>query len=345
MKMGRVKREFNEAILYHLLVVMLLLVPHAIYTIYIARVDIKLYFWNIIVIDGLLLFMIYINLYYLIPVYHREKRYVRYFILLGMLVGIFIYASHLMDNLIQKELKYPDEPIIYFIVSTAVKIVQYLLFSFFLFNLKEKYEQKRLMNEIQMESLRTEINYLRSQINPHFLFNTLNNLYGLALEKSDKAPEIIMRLSKIMDYMLYESEDATVYLKYDIENLRNYIEIERIRQGNNAVINFKQTGLLNSQKIVPLLLLPLVENGFKHGINKQIKNAFLDIHVFVAANSVKLSVTNNYKASLGIEADSRNGIGLNNLRRRLQLFYPNKHELITGEKESKYEAQLKISLS
>ncbi len=338
-------KVLNGPIVYHLLVFMLLVVPHAIYTNYILRKDLMLYLLNILVNDGLLLSIIYINLYYLIPVFHKKKKYPTYFILLGLLVGIFIYASYLMAGLIQKTLKFMEEPIFYFIVSTTVNIVQYLLISFFLYNLKEKIEQKKRMDDVQLENLKTEINYLRAQINPHFLFNTLNNLYGLALERSDKTPELIMRLSKMMDYMLYESEDAMVYLKKDIENITNYIEMEKIRQGNNAVIGFSSEGSVSTQKIVPLLLLPLIENGFKHGINKQIRDAYLDIHIQVNTDSVILKVENNYKLTESESIDGRNGIGLNNLKRRLQLFYPGKHELIISQNENKFKASLKISLS
>ena len=339
------KRIFNGSIVYHLLVVMLLVVPHSLYTTYIAKKDMGLYFLNILVIDGLLLSIIYINLYYLIPVFHKRKKYATYFILLAVLVGIFIYGSYHMGNLVQKALKFPDEPIFYFIVSTTVNIVQYLLISFFLFNLKEKIEQEKRMDEIQLENLKTEINYLRAQINPHFLFNTLNNLYGLALEKSDKTPGIIMRLSKMMDYMLYESEDVMVYLKKEIENVENYIEIERIRQGNNAQIKFLVEGTAGTQKIVPLLLLPLIENGFKHGINTQIRAAYLDIHLFIDADSVLLRVNNSYKLLDSDTSDGRNRIGLNNLRRRLELFYPGRYELITNGEDNLFKASLKINFT
>jgi two-component system, LytTR family, sensor kinase len=343
--MHKVLKVFSGPIVYHLLVLMLLLVPHAIYTTYIARKDLTLYFLNILVIDGLLVSIIYINLYYLIPRFHTQKQYAAYFLLLALLVVIFIFGAWQMNRAIQEAMDFPDEPIIYFVVSTTVYIVQYLLISFFLFNLKERIDQKKRMDEIQLEKLKTEINYLRAQINPHFLFNTLNNLYGLALEKSNKTPEIIMRLSRMMDYMLYESEDAMVYLKKDIENIQNYIEIERIRQGNNAVINFQVLGDMSSQKIVPLLLLPLIENGFKHGINKQINDAFLDIAIAVHLRSVELKVTNNYKNVDASDENQRSGIGLNNLNRRLELFYPGKYELSTARVDSRFEAFLKVDLS
>ena len=339
------KRIFRGGIVYHLLVFMILVVPHSIYTNYIAKRDTGLYLLNILVVDGILLSIIYLNVYYLIPRFQKNGKYVTYFILLGLLVAFFVYASYQMTDSVQKTLGFPEEPIFYFIVSTTVNIVQYLLISFFLYNLKERIDQQKRMDEIQLANLKTEINYLRAQINPHFLFNTLNNLYGLALEKSDKTPEIIMRLSKMMDYMLYESEDARVYLKKDIENIVNYLEIEKIRQGNNAVIKFNLEGSVTSQKIVPLLLLPLVENGFKHGINKQIRDAYLDIHLIILPESIVLNVTNNYKITEGNNQEERSGIGLNNLRRRLELFYPGKHELVTSGNDSRFESSLKISLA
>lgn len=343
--MSKVSKFVNSGIVYHLLVLMLLLVPHAIYTNYIAKKDIELYFLNILVHNVFLLAIIYINLYYLIPTFLNRKKYLPYFVLLAILVSLFIISSRQMEQTIQKALAYDKEPIIYFIVSTTVNIVQYLLISFFLFNLKERIEQKKRLDAMQLEKLQTEINYLRAQINPHFLFNTLNNLYGLALEKSDKTPDIIMRLSRMMDYMLYESEDAKVFLKKDIENIQNYVEIERIRQGNNAVINFEVQGEIGAQKIVPLLLLPLIENGFKHGINQQIRDAFLDVFVQVLPDSVELKVVNNYKTTDVDDDSQRNGIGLNNLRRRLELFYAGKYELTTTRLENRFEAFLKISLS
>jgi LytS/YehU family sensor histidine kinase len=160
----------------------------------------------------------------------------------------------------------------------------------------------------------------------------------MALQKSDKTPEIILRLSKMMDYMLYDTDDSKVYLVKDIENLENYISIERIRQGNNAVIKYHREGDAGEQKIVPLLFLPLVENGFKHGVNELIKGAFLDIDLHVFAGSVTLIVKNNYKT----KESERTGIGLTNLKRRLDLFYPGKYLLTVKQSEDIYEAKVTI---
>ena len=199
-------------------------------------------------------------------------------------------------------------------------------------------------NMLEKEKTASELNFLKAQINPHFLFNTLNNLYGLALKKSDKTPEIIMRLSDIMDYMLYESPEAKIPLTKDVDNLINYVEIEKIRQGNNARINFTNTGDINIQKIIPLLMLPLLENGFKHGINKAPVNAFLDACLTVTENFLEFSVTNN-KTTAETSNTIGHGIGLQNLRRRLELFYPTKYELNITENNDSFSAFLKIDLT
>jgi LytS/YehU family sensor histidine kinase len=218
-----------------------------------------------------------------------------------------------------------------------------IVISFLLYGLREKFYQEKQMGQIQLEKLTTEINYLKAQINPHFLFNTLNNLYGMSLQKSEKTPEVIMRLSKMMDYMLYDTDDAKVYLVKDIENLENYISLENIRQGNNAVINYIKEGEAQQQKVVPLLFLPLVENGFKHGVNEMIKGAYLDVRLTISGTNATLLVRNNYKTKAEVtEEEKRTGIGLTNLRRRLELFYPGKHTLTVNQTAFAYEAQLTI---
>lgn len=175
------------------------------------------------------------------------------------------------------------------------------------------------------------------------MFNTLNNLYGLALEKSEKTPEVILKLSKIMDYMLFELDGGKVPLGKDIENLENYVELERIRQGNNAKIVFTKSGTFDNQLIEPLLLLPLVENAFKHGINQMIEGAYLEITLDVAGNRIRFEVTNNYRQSTG-EKQMHSGIGLANLRRRLELFYSNYHALTIKDDSANYQVILTLDM-
>jgi LytS/YehU family sensor histidine kinase len=211
-----------------------------------------------------------------------------------------------------------------------------------LYALQERFEQKKQLSEIQVEKLNTEVNYLKAQINPHFLFNTLNNLYALSLEKSDKAPETILMLSKMMDYMLYETSESKVSLQKDIENLENYIGLERIRQGNDAQINFEVIGKVEGQKVVPLILLPLIENAFKHGIHQLIRGAFVHIWIEIEPTTVQLTVENNFKHSNLLNS---HGIGLTNLKKRLELFYANKNELIINQEKAIHRVLLKLNLS
>ena len=337
-------KKKGSGIVYHLLVCMLLIVTQSVYNNYIARKSLSLFFLNTSVIVGVLLIIIYLNVFFLIPKFHSKKKYFIYFSIIFLFIISFIYLSYVLSSYTGKKLGFEDEPLFFLIASPFFYIGQYLIISFFLYNLKEKYQQEKRMDEMQVETLRTEINYLRAQINPHFLFNTLNNLYALSLERSDKTPEVILHLSKIMDYMLYETDDTKVYLQKDIENIEHYINLEKIRQGNNAVIHFTKGGTVSNQKIVPLLLLPLVENAFKHGINTQISNAFLSVNVKVTENNLQLAVTNSYKINEAATETVRRGIGLANLQRRLQLFYPGKHQLEIKQDDSVFMATLAIDL-
>jgi LytS/YehU family sensor histidine kinase len=193
-----------------------------------------------------------------------------------------------------------------------------------------------------LEKLRAEVNYLRAQINPHFLFNTLNNLYGLALQQSGKTPELIIRLSRMMDYMLYEVEGTKVLLQKDLDNLLNYIEMERIRQGNNAVIHYGVEGKITNQLIEPLLFLPLVENAFKHGVNQIIDGAYLEVRLKLREDGLTFTVKNNYKTSKD-RKQLHQSLGLSNLRKRLELFYPQRHLLEIYDDSVNYHVKLEIS--
>jgi two-component system LytT family sensor kinase len=173
-------RITEKGFFYHLSVLALILVPHSIYSFYLVKKGTGLYLFNIAARDGLIILIIYINLYLLIPFFHKVGRYISYFTLIGILVGLFIFVSWELEAYIARLMKYTDESFFFTFISSFFNIAQYLLISFFLFNLKEKFDQEKKLDAIALEKLKTEINYLRAQINPHFLFNTLNNLYALA---------------------------------------------------------------------------------------------------------------------------------------------------------------------
>jgi len=180
---------------------------------------------------------------------------------------------------------------------------------------------------------------LKSQINPHFLFNALNNLYALTIKKSDLAPEIVLKLSELMEYMLYESDEPYVPLEKEIKYLDNYLHLEKIRQGNQADIRLTVTGDIDKSMIPPFLLLPLVENAFKHGISRAVRNAYLHIDIRID-KSIEAVIENN---KLNFQPNNQSGgIGLQNIRRRLELLYPGQHTLTITNEADLYRVTLKL---
>lgn len=310
------------------------------------RFGISMFVLGVLVRNIVVLVVIYANFLFLIPRFFRKGKYVIYSLLTLTLIAASVWAMSEYDQYRQAKMGYPAltfSEMIQELLFYSFNLLTYILTAFLLYSLQEKQEQKEKLDQVQLEKLGTEIKYLRAQINPHFLFNTLNNLYGLALEKSEKTPEIVLKLSRIMDYMLYESNDGKVYLKKDIENVVNYIDIERIRQGNNAEIKFEVKGQITDQTVVPLMLLPLVENAFKHGVNTIIRGAYMHVSILVNGNELEIDVRNNFKKF--DEGSDRNGIGLANLEKRLDLFYPGAHTMNAESIGDDYHVNLKLNLS
>jgi two-component system, LytTR family, sensor kinase len=325
---------------YHLLLWLLLIGPHSFFSAYLIEDHLDLLIYCIAVADGLLILIIYFTVYVLIPRYFVGKEYLTFSACLIGLFALYILSCVKMENDIAHALgRDPDDTKLafYYLIS----ISRYTLIGFLLFRLSQSFLQKKKLDEIAVQKLEAEVSYLRAQINPHFLFNTLNNLYGLALERSDKTPDLIVRLSKMMDYMLYEVEGTKVLLKRDVENVENYIAMERIRQGNNATIHFHVNGEIRNQLIEPLLMLPLVENAFKHGVSQLIEEAYLDVHLSITDEEFLFCVKNNYKQ--GKPRDQlHESLGLVNLRKRLNLFYPGRYSLDIFDDSLNYHVTLRI---
>jgi len=206
---------------------------------------------------------------------------------------------------------------------------------------------QREKKKLQSETMQTELKFLRSQINPHFLFNTLNSLYAHTLRKSDEAPNIVLRMSEMMRYMLYESNEKTVFLTQEINYLENYLELERLRLSDNMKITFEINGDAGKLKIAPLIFIPFVENAFKHGPNSSLQDGFIDIKIEIDATNLHLKVTNNkgHRTKKDIEGKRSGGIGLNNVKRRLELLYPNRYNLNISDTNNEYGIELNIELN
>ena len=202
---------------------------------------------------------------------------------------------------------------------------------------KDKQKQADLINQNQT----SELALLRSQINPHFLFNTLNNIYSLVLKKSEKAPEAMMKLSEIMRYMLYETNSDKVPLEKEIIYLESYIELLELRIKQKNFIDFKVVGDPVGQKIAPMLLVPFVENAFKH-CDKKVESPGIKTKIEIRNSSILFEVSNYIRKDSGEEITTIGGIGLNNIHRRLELLYPGKHKLEIKEIDNKFNVKLNL---
>lgn len=201
------------------------------------------------------------------------------------------------------------------------------------------FEQWKWVQNLKAEKSRTELSLLRAQINPHFFFNTLNNLYALTIKNSKQAPEVILKLSDMMRYTIYEGEKETVKLGDEIEYLNNYIELHKIRYKKTVDISFKHH-IDTSLSITPLLFIILLENAFKHGIETLTENAFIHINLYEDTDFIYFKIENNFDPK---EISEVKGIGLTNLKRRLALIYPKKNELTLKKTKNTYKTTLKIS--
>lgn len=221
----------------------------------------------------------------------------------------------------------------------------YILFSFFYFLLlvflllRWIFKQIKLIIRLKNEKAKTELQHLKSQVNPHFFFNTLNNLYGLVGTDTKKAQDLILKLSDMMRYSIYEGERDFVTLKGEVDYLNNYLELHKMRYHKEIDIAFYTNIHNEDTKVMPLLFIMLLENAFKHGVENLRKDAYVSINLTSTEKEIYFEVVNNFDVSIQDKEDSK-GIGLNNLKRRLELAYPNKHSLILGENENVYKAEL-----
>lgn len=202
---------------------------------------------------------------------------------------------------------------------------------------------RQTAQQLRIEKQSAELNYLKSQTNPHFLFNTLNNIYSLARDKSDQAPDSIMQLSKILRYMLYEASGAYIAVEQELKIIGDYISLEKLRYDESLRINFHYDVEDMKQALPPLLLIPLVENAFKHGAAETRARPFVDIHLSINNRRLAFQVRNSTEEN-HVNGQIRENIGLTNLRRQLELLYTD-YEVSTEQLRSEFSATLKINLA
>lgn len=284
----------------------------------------------------------YVNILYLIPEILSKNRTILYAI---ALVGIamlltpikiaLFYLLHNDDSISQiyyvENYHLPFLELILISVASAI----YKLFTDIIFH-------QNKTRELEKQNLTSELKFLKSQIDPHFFFNTLNSLYALTLKKSDQAPGTVLKLSNMMRYMLYECNDRTVPLQKEIDYIKNYIDLESIRHGNDFKVNLTIEGDAEGKEIMPLIFSPFVENSFKHGMRTQSENNFVDISLKIKDDHLFFNIENSNSK---IEKNKYiGGIGLENVKRRLNLVYPEKHMLRIKNERDTYLVELYLKL-
>ena len=210
--------------------------------------------------------------------------------------------------------------------------------------LKNWYLKQQETVQLTREKINAELQLLKSQVHPHFLFNTLNNIYSFILNGSPRAPEMIKKLSTLLNYILNECDRPLVPLSKELSLIRDYMELERIRYGDKLSMNMHIQGSASGKMISPLLLIPFVENSFKHGTSRMLTHPWVNLDIAIENRSLNFKISNN-KPEQNNEPVTKKGIGLNNVKKRLQLLYPGNHSLFITENEMSYDVVMKISLN
>jgi sensor histidine kinase YesM len=203
------------------------------------------------------------------------------------------------------------------------------------------FREEKIKQQLRDQHLQLELKYLKAQLQPHFFFNTLNNIYSLALYRSEKTAPIVEKLSLLMRYIIYEGQKDVVPLETEIEFLKNFVALEKIRHEDGLAISFTVQGNADRILIPPLLFMPLLENGFKHGVYN-CEDSWLEAEMLIENNEIIFGIRNSIAGSATV---SGSGIGLDTLRKRLALLYPKKHELLIQRTDSQFEVNLTLRMS
>ena len=275
--------------------------------------------------------VIWINHFVLIPYFFDNKRYFIYGLLL--IGSIFLVAY--LEAYAKNNWSGVTKIFLFHFYTTGTGMAAFFLRRNMIIQ-RENAEKDNLQKEM-------ELNYLKEQVNPHFLFNSLNSIYALSRQQSPETPEVVMQLSELMRYQLESSKKDSVLLKEELEFIENYLLLEEKRLSDRCTIEFLIEGNLLGLKISPMLLIPFVENAVKHGAQSTNEQSTIDVSADIKNTTLHFSVVNS-KPSM-VAASNRNGLGLENVRRRLNLLYPDSHVLEIDDKEKTYRVNLSIDLT
>ncbi len=304
----------------------------------------------------LLLFFFYLNYLVFIPKFYFNKKYLQYVVSLiitliliniipELLVKLFPHIDHhgmqeMRARMHPEEMGMPHGPrrrhdrIEFLFIKNIFQFLFVAVVGLII-------QTSRRLKIIEQNRVSTELSYLKSQINPHFLFNTLNSIYSLAIVGSNRTADAVVKLSNMMRYVLNDASREWVSLEQEVNYINNYIELQKLRFDNSVKINFEVIGELENKMIAPLLFIPFIENAFKYGVNAE-QNSEINIQIIVKSKFVQLNVKNNIVDYTETSMDSH-GIGIENTKSRLQILYPEKHILVIENKNGVYEVNLMLN--
>ena len=297
---------------------------------------------SILITVGFLAISVYINLLWLIPVYFNKRKYLLFTILEIANILLFILLNYYVTYFFEGG-KHPANFFTEFIAE-FILVLLFLILSTLLKFTRDSITLQDVelrMKEVEKQKIEAELRALKAQVNPHFFFNTLNSLYALSLDKSDKAPELILKLSDLMRYVIYESKDDLVSVEKQLEFLQSYVYLERLRSQESLDIQFNIQGDHLEVKIAPLIYLAFIENAFKHGAKSESDHPYIHIAFDLAYYDRVIFTIENRKDPFQVkQADG--GFGLSNVKKRLELLYPGRHELKIIESSTHYRVELTI---
>jgi sensor histidine kinase YesM len=284
----------------------------------------------------------YVHYFIILPPWLRKKKPGNYFLWLVLLlvpvIALRIFVESHTLVYISRVADYYRMVSLLRVISTLWDTLSFIIFTGMIRFVLDWFDLETKKNKLENEKLIAELNYLKLQINPHFLFNTLHNLNYLVYSGSKNATEVIIKLSNIMRYMIYDVVKDRVQLKQEITYMHDYIHLESIRLNNAFRMNFKTEGPVSGVEIAPLVLITFLENAFKHGVSDQEQDCWIDVELEVNDERLRYYVRNR-KVRTG-NRKLKSGFGLDNLKKRLQLSYPGKHELAIEENDDTFEINL-----
>jgi sensor histidine kinase YesM len=290
-------------------------------------------------------------LYYLVPEFFRKKKYAQFIVLLLLLLAMtsvlrFVIFSYIY-NPIMRGLNFYVNSTSQILKNSIIQNIEGPAFMGFLFisiKLYKDWQQKQKDNlDLRKENANAELLLLKAQIHPHFLFNTLNNIYSFTLDRSPQAKNMVKMLEDMLHYMIEECEQPLVSLEKEIAVLKDYFELERIRYGNSIDMQFEIAGDYSGKVVSPLLMIPFVENSFKHGTSKILREPWIKLFVQADDDMLHFSLTNSKPAEETV--NHKRGIGLFNVRKRLELLYPAAHLLVIESTKNTFTVNMQIPIT